>query len=331
MKYGLIGETLGHSVSPYIHKLYGNDDYVLKNIPHNEVVDFIKSKNYLGLNVTIPYKETVLPLCDEISPGAKKIGSVNTLILRSDNTLYGENTDLFGFIYMAKKANISFQDKKVIIMGTGGTGKMAKVAAAEMEAREIVQISRNGDITYEDKEKYLDGDILVNTTPVGMYPNNGKQLVDLQEFSNLKGVLDVVYNPLRTALVLQAEDLKIPHTGGLTMLTEQARYAGELFLHKKIPQAMGDEACKKMRQKLANIIIVNSERIAASLGKELNREVITQGNWEEIAKEKSLILSVSKKDAEIYYNTFRQNGVLFPAGTIKRDTAATVEAILRSL
>lgn len=331
MKYGLLGEKLGHSISPEIHEIYGNSDYQLLEVPENQVKNFILAKKYQGLNITIPYKEKVLPFCDQLSARAKKIGSINTLILQADNSLYGDNTDYLGFLHLAAVANLNFRGKKVVIMGDGGTGKMAKVAIADSGARDIVQLSRHTAVNYGAKKAYLDGEILVNTTPVGMYPHNGQSLVDLSEFPNLEGVLDVIYNPLRTELLLQAEALGIPCAGGLPMLTEQARQAAMLFFNKKITPEMGERACRKIRQRLCNIVVVGNESAALALGQELKRPVVTGGDWEDIAREKSLILSVTKDAAKNHYKALRQNGVLFPANILKWGNAGKVEDILRSL
>lgn len=331
MEYGLLGEKLQHSISPEIHEIYGNNKYQLIEVPPQEVAAFIKEKNYKGLNVTIPYKEIAFGLCDEVSERAKRIGSVNTLVVQKDNSLYGDNTDYMGFLYMAAITPLNFKGKKVVIMGDGGTGKMARIAAEDEGAKEIVQLSRRGETRYQDKNAYLDGDILINTTPVGMYPNNGNTLVDLREFSNLEGVLDVIYNPLRTELLLQAEELDIPCSGGLPMLTEQGRCAAEIFLNKTIPQSTGEAAWRKMRQRLGNIVVVGNESIAMAIGSEIKRPVVTGGDWQDIGREKSLILSVTKEDAEKHYKALRQNGVLFPNKVIKWGTAEKIEDILRSL
>ncbi|MDO4541230.1 MAG: shikimate dehydrogenase [Bacillota bacterium] len=331
MKYGLLGERLKHSLSPEIHALYGNDDYELIEVAKDKAREFITAKNYKGVNVTIPYKELAFELCDEVSPKAAEIGSVNTIIVREDNSLYGDNTDYYGFLYMASTGNIEFRNKKVVIMGSGGTGKTAYAAVKDNGAKEIVILSRRDGISYEDKEAYRDADILINTTPVGMYPHNGEKLVDIKDFSNLEGVLDVVYNPLRTALLLQAEELKIPYAGGLPMLTEQARRGAEMFLSKSIPPEVGDKVYIKIRQRFGNIVVVGNESIAMVIGAELRRPVVTGGNWEDIAKEKSLILSVSEAAAKKHHNALRQNGVFLTDKVLQSGKARKIENILRKL
>lgn len=237
MKYGLIGKTLKHSISPEIHRMFRIEDYFLKELAEEDVAGFLQNGDFQGLNVTIPYKKTVIPFCAALSAKAKRCGSVNTVIRREDGTLFGDNTDYDGFLYMAKKAGLSFFDQKVVIMGSGGAGETAAVAIKDKGAKEIVVLSiEKNHTSYAEKEKYLDGDILVNCTPVGMYPHTGKTLVDLNEFSQLKGVLDLIYNPLKTRLLQEAALLGLAHANGLSMLVEQARRAEELFLQIEIPQ-----------------------------------------------------------------------------------------------
>lgn len=244
MKYGLIGKTLKHSVSPEIHRLFGTADYFLKELAEDEVAFYIKHGDFAGLNVTIPYKKTVIPFCAVLSSSATRCHSVNTLIRKEDGTLYGDNTDYDGFLYMARKAQISFSKQKVVIMGSGGAGETAVAAVKDAGAREIVILSRKKPGTsYMETEKYLDADILVNCTPVGMYPHTDRTPLELTAFSRLKGVLDLIYNPLTTRFLRNAAALGIPHTNGLMMLVEQARRAEELFTGKRIPQERNEAVC----------------------------------------------------------------------------------------
>ena len=237
MKYGLIGKTLKHSISPEIHRLFGTADYFLKELTEDEVAVYLNHGDFSGLNVTIPYKKTVIPFCTGLSQNALRCNSVNTLIRGEDGTLFGDNTDYDGFLYMAHQAGISFFEQKVVILGSGGAGETVAAAVKDAGAGEIVMVSRKATATrYTDTEKYLDADILVNCTPVGMYPHSGEAPLKLQAFSRLKGVLDLIYNPLKTRLLRDAAALCIPHANGLMMLVEQARRSEELFLRKKIPQ-----------------------------------------------------------------------------------------------
>jgi len=227
MMYALIGERLGHSYSKIIHNRLGNGGYELIELAPDEVAPFLKKADFRGINVTIPYKETVMPFC-ELDESAVQVGSVNTIINR-DGTLLGYNTDVFGFSYMARRAGITFDGKKVLILGSGGTAKTARYVISQNNAAEIVTISRGGDKNYGNIAEFYDFDIIVNTTPVGMYPNVNAAPVSLREFSKLSGVIDVIYNPPRTLLTRQAEKLGIINTNGLPMLAAQAVYAHKLF------------------------------------------------------------------------------------------------------
>ncbi len=255
MKYGLIGEKLSHSYSPKIHALLGNKEYGFKEIPREGLSCFMAEKDFMGINVTIPYKKDVMPhcVCDNQSA---KIGSVNTVI-NKNGTLHGYNTDYYGFSYMAERAGITFSGKKTIILGSGGTSKTAASVAADMGASEVVIISRNSKDNYKNLEKHEDADIIVNTTPVGMYPNNSGLPVNLDIFHNLQGVIDVVYNPLKTKLVLESMDRGIKATAGLPMLVAQAAYADSLFFGKDKPDAVRiDEVIETLEKTCRNIVLI---------------------------------------------------------------------------
>ena len=213
--YGLLGRKLGHSWSPPIHKALGCEDYRLFEREPEELAEFLSRPDLGGLNITIPYKRDVMAYCDGIDGTAKAIGSVNTLVRRADGKLYAWNTDAAGFRWMAERAGISFAEKKVVILGSGGASLTAQAVCRAMGAREVIVVSRSGEHNYENLSRHADAEILVNTTPVGMYPAAGVSPVDLAAFPNCTGVLDVIYNPRRTALLLQAEDLGIPCSDGL--------------------------------------------------------------------------------------------------------------------
>ena len=255
MKYGLIGEHLGHSYSKLIHERISDYTYELKPLRPDEVASFIKTSDFTGLNVTIPYKQTVIPMLDEISPEAEKIGSVNTIV-RRDGKLFGYNTDYAGFSYLANHTGISFNSRKVIILGTGGTSRTARAVAADNGASEIVITSRTGPVNYENVYEYQDAEIIINTTPVGMYPKIDGQIIDLSRFPKLCGVLDVVYNPLKTNLILQAQSLGINASGGLPMLVQQAVVAAELFTGVKIDSEISLTVLKELYTSLQNIIFI---------------------------------------------------------------------------
>ncbi len=256
MRYGLIGGKLSHSHSKTIHNLLGGYDYALYPLAPGELAAFLRQPGIGGLNVTIPYKLSVLPYCDTLTDAAKRIGSVNTLLYSSDRRITGHNTDYDGFLYLARRTGIAFQGKKVLILGSGGTSRTAAVAAEDLGAGNIVVISRTGENNYDTLDRHADADILINTTPVGMYPNVADCPVSLDTFPSLSGVLDVVYNPLRTRLILEAGFRKIPCAGGLPMLVAQAHAAAEHFTNTAIPQARIEEIVAALTRQLTNIVLI---------------------------------------------------------------------------
>lgn len=230
--YGLCGKTLAHSYSKGLHHFLGNPDYELLNFTKEEFYDFFRRRPFRGVNVTIPYKKDALALCDVVSPEARAIGSVNTVVNR-DGVLYGYNTDYFGFSYLLDCIGIDPCGKKALVLGTGGTSLTAHAVLKARRAREILTVSRTGTLNYENITTHADADLIINTTPVGMYPNNGEcPAIELSRFPALSGVVDVIYNPLRTRLVYEASGRGIPAVGGLAMLAAQAVAAHELFFDK---------------------------------------------------------------------------------------------------
>ncbi len=277
--YGLIGETLKHSWSVPIHRALGCDSYQLYELKPEELGGFLNQNQIGGLNVTIPYKKAVIPYCASLDPYAESIGSVNTLVPDSEGQLHGYNTDALGLSYIAKRSGISFREAKVIILGSGGTSLTARTVACTEGAREIIIVSRSGENNYGNISRHADADILINTTPVGMYPRNGECLVDLKAFSALRGVLDVVYNPARTALLLQAEGLGIPHSDGLPMLVAQAVAAEEKFFDRKIEDSEIERITAMLRRDMTNIVLIGmpgsgKSTIGAKLAAKTGREMI---------------------------------------------------------
>lgn len=281
MKYGLIGEKLGHSFSPEIHAQLADYSYELLELSREELSSFMSRGEFRGINVTIPYKEAVIPYLDFIDEAAKKIGAVNTVINRG-GSLYGYNTDYLGMRAMIVNKGISLSGKKTVILGTGGTSKTAHAVAESLGAREIITVSRKGGrglITYgELYEKHSDAQIIINTTPVGMFPNSFDSPIDPAHFKELSGVIDAVYNPMKTPLVRRARELGIKATGGLYMLVAQAYYASELFLDTKYPEEKIEEIYLKTRAKKENIVLTGMPAsgkstvgriLAESLGREL--------------------------------------------------------------
>lgn len=278
LKCGLLGEKLGHSYSPQIHSMLADYEYKLFEKSPEELEAFLKSGEFDGLNVTIPYKKAVMPYCAELSPTAAQIGSVNTIVRRSDGSLYGDNTDAFGFENLILHNGIEVKGKKALVLGTGGASVTAQAVLKNLGASEVVVISRRGEDNYENIAKHADAEIVANTTPVGMYPNNGKAAVDLTQFPKLSGVLDVVYNPARTALLLQAERLGIPCAGGLYMLVSQAKRSCELFTEKSIPDSEIDRIECVLSHQMQNIVIIGmpgsgKTTVSTMLAEKLGRKI----------------------------------------------------------
>lgn len=255
MKCALIGEKLGHSYSKLIHEAFGLYSYELVSLPRDRVGEFMENGDFDAFNVTIPYKRTVIPYCSYISPEAQKIGSVNTVI-RTQDGLHGFNTDYFGFKSMAARAGIDFAGKKVVILGSGGTSLTARAVAADCGADRITVVSRSGEYNYENLEKLSDCEVLINTTPVGMYPNNGCSAVKLDSFPRREAVLDVIYNPLRTELIMQALERGISCSGGLYMLVAQAAQSAKYFCSAEIGEKEIERVFRSLALDVQNIVLV---------------------------------------------------------------------------
>ena len=296
-KYGLIGKTLVHSYSKEIHEALGRYQYQLFSLAEDEMPDFINARDFRGLNVTIPYKKDVIPLCDEVTDLARGIGAVNTLfwknasetgasesISQEDKILVGHNTDYEGFLYAASRAGIDFEGKGVLILGTGGTSLMARRAAADQNAAKIYIASRHPEmdppsgselqnagilstVSYDQLPEIAASiDVIVNTTPVGTFPNNMQQVIRLKDFPGCQAVIDVIYNPFKTALLLEAEKLGLKYTNGLPMLVAQATAAAGYFLGT--PGAFQKEnqrIIKAMKQQMGNIVLIGMPGTGKSL------------------------------------------------------------------
>lgn len=276
MNCGLLGRKLGHSYSPQIHKQLGSYEYKLFEVEPENLEDFIKNGDFQGINVTIPYKKSVIPYLTVLSDTAARIGSVNTIV-RRNGELYGYNTDWFGFMYMAQSTGVKFDGLKAIVLGSGGASLTVTDVLKCLNIGETVVISRSGKDNYENISKHFDADVIVNATPVGMYPNNGERLIDLRDFKNCKCVLDIVYNPALTALLLQAEKLGIPFENGLTMLTAQAKKAAELFTDSIISDDVIPHITSALKTQMKNIVLIGmpgcgKSSVGIALAKELGRE-----------------------------------------------------------
>jgi len=275
---GLLGRKLGHSYSPQIHASLGDYTYELFEKEPEELETFLREGPFTGLNVTIPYKKAVIPYLDALSPVARRLGAVNTIVRRPDGTLYGHNTDYFGFRSMVERSGLTVTGKKCLVLGSGGASNTAVAVLQELGAH-VVIISRSGENNYDNLDRHSDAAVIVNTTPVGMYPHTDTSPVDLDGFPMLEGVLDVIYNPARTQLLLDAEARGIPCMNGLWMLVAQAKEAAEYFTGCAIPDARIADIHHSLRLQMENIILVGmpgcgKSTIAAALAKKLNKTVV---------------------------------------------------------
>lgn len=255
MKCGLLGKSLAHSYSPQIHSYLGEYSYELFEKSPEALADFLQHGDFSCINVTIPYKKDVIPYCSELSDCARKMGAVNTIVRQKDGSLFGHNTDYFGFLSTVKRIGVSVSGKKVLVLGSGGASVTAVKVLEELGAQ-VVVISRTGENNYNNLHLHRDAAMIVNATPVGMYPNTGIAPVDLKEFPILKGVIDIIYNPSKTQLLLDAEKLHIPHENGLWMLVAQAKEAAEWFTGNKISDSVIAEIHQKLHKQMENIVLI---------------------------------------------------------------------------
>ena len=279
MRCGLVGKSLGHSYSPRIHSCLGDYEYSLFELGENELERFIREGDFCGVNVTIPYKIAVMQYLDEISPEAERIGSVNTVVRTEEGKLIGYNTDYYGFGYMLDSAGIEVEDKKVLVLGSGGASRTACTLLSDRGAREVVVISRSRENNYEYLNRHADADVIVNTTPVGMYPNNGISPLSLDVFNHLSGVADIIFNPAKTALILDAEKRGIKWAGGLSMLVAQAKAASEYFTGGKIDDGIIGNITAQIERETKNITLVGmpgcgKSTVGKLISKKLGREFV---------------------------------------------------------
>lgn len=254
MRCGLLGRKLSHSYSPQIHAMLGTYSYELFEKEPEEIGEFLKRADYSGINVTVPYKKDVIAYLDEFSSTASRLGAVNTIIAK-DGRLIGHNTDYFGFLTMVKASGLDVYGKKVLVLGSGGASNTAVAVLEELGASVII-ISRSGPNNYLNLHLHRDASLIVNTTPVGMYPNNGQSPVDLDMFPELEGVLDVVYNPARTQLLLDAENRGLVAMNGLLMLVAQAKEAAEWFTGTQISDELISQIHRKLQHEMTNIVLI---------------------------------------------------------------------------
>lgn len=299
MQCGLLGEKLGHSFSPQIHSHLGNYSYVLFEKNPDELESFLKCGAFSGLNVTIPYKKSVLAYCDELTDRAAMLGAVNTLVRRTDGKLIGHNTDYFGFESLLSKSGIQVSGKKVLVLGSGGASVTA-VAVLNQYGAEVVVISRSGENNYNNLHRHTNASVIVNTTPVGMYPNVGQSPIDLSLFPCLEGVLDIVYNPSKTQLLLDAEARGLKAENGLWMLVAQAKESAEYFSNSPIPNDRISQIHDILRRQTENLVLVGmpgcgKSTVGLQLALRLNKKFVDV-------------------DAEIVHTTGTQISEIFATG-----------------
>ena len=308
IRCGLIGEKLAHSFSPQIHRYLSDYSYTLFEMSEGEVGAFLKSDRFDSTNVTIPYKKTVMPFLDEISDEARRIGSVNTITRTITGGLRGDNTDYFGFSYMIRKGGIEIKDKNVIILGTGGASLTAFTVCSDMGAKSVTFVSRTGDVNYSNVYSVCaETEVIINCTPVGMYPKNLVSPIDLEGFEHLEGVADMIYNPAKTRLLLDAERLGIRCTNGLSMLVAQAKRATELFLGEKIADTEIDRIVSLIENETMNIILVGMP----GCGKSTIASIIAEATGRELIDTDALIVKaegrsipdIFAKDGEDYFRS----------------------------
>ena len=303
--YGLLGRKLLHSLSPEIHRELGNFRYELFEVEPENLDSFFADKSFAGINVTFPYKNDVIKYCDEITDAAKKTGSVDIITVDDDGRLIGDNVEYLGFMYMIKKGGIEVSGRKVLILGSGANSLTVNTVMQVLGASEIITASRNGEINFHNLYEHSDANIIVNTTNTGIYPNNGEKIIDITQFPELCGVLELIYNPRRTRLICDAEDLEIPNIDGLAMLVEQG-YQTEIRFGRISPdEELARATYKTMSDRRKNIIFVGmpgcgKTTIAKVIAAKLGRPCIDVGRLVEIRA------GMSKADifmiyGEVYY------------------------------
>ena len=330
-RFGLLGERLSHSFSPAIHAELGNYEYRIYEKKPEEIEAFLADScdsGFDGLNVTIPYKKTVIPFCRSLSETARAAGSVNTIVRLADRSLYGDNTDYFGFRYLIKKTKINPVDGKIIVLGSGGSSFTVQSVLRDMGVKKIVVVSRNGTDNYENIENHRDAIMIINTTPVGMYPNNGvSPLNNLSIFKNCRAVIDLIYNPARTELLLQTEELGIMAIDGLAMLVAQAKKSAELFMCEDISDNQIEIITEKISRLTKNIVLIGmpgcgKTSIGAELAKIMGREFADTDDLIEQTAGKSIPLIFAEDgeenfrilETDVLRNLCKKSGLVIATG-----------------
>ncbi len=305
--YKLLGKNVSHSYSQEVHNSLGYD-YKILDLSLSEFREIMEERSFVGVNITMPYKQEALKYLDYIDPAAKKLNVVNTVV-HKDNKLYGYNTDYFGLKYLIKFNEIEIKDRNVVILGSGATSKTVKALCQDLGAKNITKVSQSNSnhLTYDDLSSVLNYQVLINTTPKEMYPNTEEKIIDLKQFNKLEAVVDVIYNPLKTNLILQAKDLNIKAVGGLEMLVGQAVESSSLFFNKKYPKDTINKVYKKLLLEKSNIVLVGmptsgKSTIGKALAKSLNKKFIDVDK-EIVKKEGRSIKEIFNLDGESYFRT----------------------------
>lgn len=316
MEYGCIGEKLGHSFSKEIHNALADYDYRLQELKKEELSEFFEKKDFKAINVTIPYKQDVIPYLYWISDEAKAINAVNTIV-NKEGKLYGYNTDFYGLKALIERENVSLKRKKVAVLGSGGTSNTAFAVANSMGASAVIKVSRNskdGYITYEELyDDFNDCEIIINTTPCGMYPKIGVSAVDLERLPKVEAVFDAVYNPLKSKLILDAKKKNITAVGGLYMLVSQAAYAVEKFIDAPVNSEKVEEIFKNLYKEKMNIALIGmpasgKTSVGKTISKKLNKAFVDSD--EEIVKnEDKAITDIFSEYGESYFRTLEKNAI----------------------
>ena len=302
--FQLIGEKLAHSFSKDIHSAFGDYCYDLKELDRSELEGFVKTCELDGFNITIPYKSVIIPYLDELDAVAKEVGAVNTVVMKAGRKI-GYNTDVLGFEYLLDHAKIEVAGKKIIILGSGGTSHTVEWVLKKRNASQITIVSRTGEVNYSNIGEYNDCDVIINTTPCGMYPNNYENLIDLSDFYKVESVVDVICNPIMTKLLFEAKKRKINYTNGLPMLVAQAKFARDIYMGDVADNSIIDKILIEMRSKLANIVLIGmpgsgktsvGEEIAKMLGRpffDMDAEIVE--------KEGMSIMNIFGKKGENFF------------------------------
>ena len=312
----LVGKKLGHSYSKKIHNLFGNENYEL--FETNNILDFIKNKSFKGINVTIPYKSEIIPYLDELDKISQETNSVNTIV-NINNKLYGYNTDYYGLKETFSYYNIIIKNKKILILGNGSVSKTTEILLKDLGADSIIKLCRNikakNEFLFNDYKNFINFDIIINTTPVGMFPNNDDcLLLPIEDFKHLSCVVDLIYNPFRTNLLLKAEELKIKTVNGLYMLVMQAKKSHEIFNKIQIPKNIANKVYRKIFQNQINLVYVGlplsgKSKYAKTMGDYLNKETIDVDNYIEKIAGLS-IPNIFKSKGESYFRSLEKNAIL---------------------